>query len=355
MEQSSTQPAERRAQTICLLILTAIAVGFTLSVLKGVLVPFVLALFFSMTVTPVMDFLQRRFRLHRGASIFATGLLGLGVLLGFGGVVAAGLAEISSKSDDYVFQIKTMTEEFNGSVTEFVKDSSFIPKSVQADILEKNRTETLTSFIPAMARETMSWTVNSGLTLVSRGFLVMIFMMFLIAGYRPAAANAPPTLKVEVRNKVKEYMRVKLMVSALTGILTFSILRIIGVDLALVFGLAAFFLNFIPSVGSIIAMVLPLPVVLLADDLSLASKLMALGLPGLVQFSVGNILEPKLLGDSLDLNPIVVLLSLIFWGFLWGPVGMLLSVPITAVIKFLLERSPLTRPVAAILSDQPSG
>jgi len=95
--------------------------------------------------------------------------------------------------------------------------------------------------------------------------------------------------------------------------------------------------------------------VLLADDLSLASKVMALGLPGLVQFSVGNILEPKLLGDSLDLNPIVVLLSLIFWGFLWGPVGMLLSVPITAVIKFLLERSPLTRPVAAILSDQPSG
>ena len=114
-----------------------------------------------------------------------------------------------------------------------------------------------------------------------------------------------------------------------------------------------FLLNFIPNIGSAVAMLLPVPVVLLTGEISVTTKIVALGLPALVQFLVGNVLEPKWMGSSLDLNPIVILLALIFWGVLWGPVGMLLSVPITAVLKILLQRLPYTRPVADLLADSP--
>jgi AI-2 transport protein TqsA len=161
-----------------------------------------------------------------------------------------------------------------------------------------------------------------------------------------------------------EYLRVKVLASALTGSLVYVILRVIGIDLALVFGLASFFLNFIPNIGSVVAVLLPVPIILLAgsdtveggvvvkEGVTMTGRVLAFGLPVVVQFLVGNVLEPKWMGTSLDLNPIVILLSLIFWGMLWGPIGMLLSVPITWILKALLERFSYTEPLARLLADK---
>ena len=96
-------------------------------------------------------------------------------------------------------------------------------------------------------------------------------------------------------------------------------------------------------------MLLPIPLVLVDPNFSLASLVMVVALPGAVQMIIGNVVEPKLLGDSLELHPITVLLSLIFWGMLWGLPGMLLAAPITAVLKILLESLELTKPVAKLL------
>ena len=124
------------------------------------------------------------------------------------------------------------------------------------------------------------------------------------------------------------------------------------IELAMVFGVMAFFLNFVPNVGSIVAIFLPLPIILISPDLDMTILALAILLPGSIQMFIGNVIEPKMLGDSLDLHPITVLLSLIFWGMLWGIPGMLLAAPITSVLKILSENLEITAPVARLLSGK---
>ncbi len=371
MEKPDWRGAEQRTQTICLLILSGVAIGVSLLYLRQVLVPFVLAVFLTMVVTPVMDLLMARFRFPRGLAILSTLALAFLVLGALGGLVSRALAEVLDKKQTYVAQVDGLLtgveqrfdgllESFEGLVpgdeepaeaaddppvvTEAESDAAAAPGASLADLREK---------VGGMALGAIGWVTSNTLALLSNGLLVMVFMMFLITGHRRPGSRDPDSLGAQLRRRIKEYLRVKISVSAVTGTATFLILSLLGVDLALVFGLAAFFLNFIPNVGSAVAILLPLPVILLApaEDVSVVSKVLAVALPATVQFLVGNVLEPRWMGRSLDLNPIVILLSLIFWGVLWGPVGMLLSVPITAVLKMLFERSELTRPVAVLFSE----
>ena len=383
MQKPSLRDVEQRTQTICLLILSAVAIGVALLYLRQVLLPFVLALFLTMAVTPVMDFQVRRFRFPRGLAIVTTILIASAALAALGGLVSAALGEAMAKKGVYLAQVDGLIEEAEGYF-ESIKGGfgDFLPGAgvVEGEPLEQDdgagaasvaapeappgagktaaggeRTpfDDLREKVGGMALGAIGWATGSVLARLSQGLLVMVFMMFLITGYRPPDQRDTTSLKFQLRARIKEYLRVKIIVSAINGVATYLILDLIGIDLALVFGLSAFFLNFIPNVGSAVAILLPLPMILLApaEDVPIWAKALAIGLPATVQFLVGNVLEPRWMGKSLDLNPIVILLSLIFWGVLWGPIGMLLSVPITAVIKILLERSELTRPVAALFSE----
>ncbi|WP_143300823.1 AI-2E family transporter, partial [Candidatus Entotheonella palauensis] len=119
-----------------------------------------------------------------------------------------------------------------------------------------------------------------------------------------------------------------------------------------VFGLFAFLLNFIPSIGSIIATLLPLPVVLVDPESSLTTVILAIGLPGSAQFLIGSLIEPKVVGGTLNLHPVTILLSLIVWGMIWGIVGMFLAIPLTAVMQIFLERFEHTAPIAELLAGR---
>ena len=147
-------------------------------------------------------------------------------------------------------------------------------------------------------------------------------------------------------------MNLKIWLSAITGVATWLLLWMLGVELATVFGVMAFVLNFIPNVGSLIALVLPLPLVLVDPERSWSSIALVLGLPGVVQLVVGNVIEPKLAGDSLDLHPITVLLALILWGMIWGLPGMLLATPLTAIARLVLAQVPMTRPCAELMAGR---
>jgi AI-2 transport protein TqsA len=155
------------------------------------------------------------------------------------------------------------------------------------------------------------------MSVLSNGLIVVIFMIFMLAG---KGGPAPPEggLRAQIDQRIKRYLLTKVVVSGLTGLLVGVTLWVLDVQLAMVFGLLAFLLNFIPNIGSVIATLLPLPVVVLSPDLSMVAKILAIAIPGAVQFSVGNLIEPKIMGESLDLHPVVVLLGLIFFGWLWG-------------------------------------
>jgi AI-2 transport protein TqsA len=142
------------------------------------------------------------------------------------------------------------------------------------------------------------------------------------------------------------------MFSTALGLLVAGVLALCGVKFAGVFGFLAFFLNFIPNIGGIIATLLPLPIIVLSPEMSLPAKVLALAIPGGIQFVAGNIIQPRFQGSALDLHPVIVLMALIFFGMIWGVVGAFLAVPITAVIRIVLEKIPDTRPVAELLAGR---
>jgi AI-2 transport protein TqsA len=154
----------------------------------------------------------------------------------------------------------------------------------------------------------------------------------------------------DIEKSIRRYTLTMVALSVLTGVLIWFPLFLLNVPFAYLFGFLAFLLNFIPNVGSIVATLLPVPVILLSPDLSITAKVLALSLPAAIQIVLATLVQPRVLGRFLDLHPVVVLMALIFFGMIWGISGAFLAAPITAVIKIILERIPTTRPLAALLA-----
>ncbi|MEL6366146.1 MAG: AI-2E family transporter [Pseudomonadota bacterium] len=149
---------------------------------------------------------------------------------------------------------------------------------------------------------------------------------------------------------VREYVSIKTLTSAITGLGGFVVLTVLGVDFAGFWALLLFALNFIPIIGSVIATAFPVILALIQPDGTLTKFILAAVFLTAVQQGVGSVIEPRLLGRSLNLSPLVILLSLSVWGSLWGVAGMLLCVPIMVALMITLSRFPSTRSVAILLS-----
>merc|ERR1712086_370269 len=152
---------------------------------------------------------------------------------------------------------------------------------------------------------------------------------------------------VEIENQVTNYIALKTVLSFVTGIVVGTILLIIGVKLAVMFGLLSFVLNYIPNVGSMIAMFLPMPIVLVDDNLATWQKVLSFVGPGAVQGYVGNALEPVMFGKLLNMTPMSILFALVFWSSIWGLLGAILSVPLLGIQKICCSYA--NRPLAKIM------
>jgi AI-2 transport protein TqsA len=176
--------------------------------------------------------------------------------------------------------------------------------------------------------------------------------VFLLAGRNPR--QAATGIYAEIEATIRQYITTKTTISAVTGLLVGLILWMLGLRMAALFGLLAFLLNFIPSIGSFIAVLLPIPIAVTQFH-DTAHVVAVVALPGIVHLTIGNVIEPRLMGRGLELHPVTVLLSLAFWGLLWGVMGMVLAVPIVAVLKIVLSRLDTTRPLGQLLAGQLPG
>ncbi len=334
---TETPTADQRIQTVSLFVLATVAVAFALYWLQAVMVPFVLSLFIALGLSPLIGYLNHKLRVPRWAAVFLTLVVAVAILTLLGVMLTTSAGRLAANAGNYQAQVRSLID---GALARLpmIEQLGFDPDEVIR--------------LPLTAISTVAvGLTNAIVSLVSQGSVVLIFLMFLLLG-GSARAGPPGGMWGEVERRVQRYLVFKFVLSGVTGLLVGTILAFLGIDLAMAFGLMAFLLNFIPSIGSIVATLLPLPVVLVSADISGATAILAILLPGSVQMLVGNVIEPKVMGDELDLHPVTILLALMIWGALWGIVGMLLATPITAVMKILFEKSELTQPVARLLAGR---
>jgi AI-2 transport protein TqsA len=320
-----------------LMILATVALAASLSYTRPVMIPFVLAIFIMTVVSPVVDYQVVRWGLPRSVAISVALLLVLAILVVLGLLLIAAIQMMVATAGEYSESFGHLTE----NVLSRLKDWKI---AVDPTMI----TEGLTAKLPGIVTQTMGTATG----LLSSGFLILIFVVFLLAGRTSHPVRSGIYFEIELT--IRRYLATKLALSMTTGFLVWLILAIFGLRMAPVFGMLAFLLNFIPSIGSVIATLLPIPVAVAQFD-SVGMIVAVIVVPGAVQMIIGNVIEPKLMGQGLELHPVTVLLALAFWGLLWGPVGMLLAVPITASIRTVLVRFIPTKPIGDLLAGQLPG
>lgn len=341
-QTSERSLADLRIQTVSLLVIATVLVAVALYWLKSVMIPFVLALFLALALAPVVDVQMRWFRFPKWLAVFMSFLLSMGLLMLSVSVVTGAVTQLAANAGAYQERLTQLLD--------------WVAQRAPLEHLGLSRAEVLRP-LSKLPMGTVSGillgTTNAILDLTSQAMLVTIFLVFLLIGFSGRGDARPTGIWAEMEIRVKSFILTKAVISAVTGILVGLTLQMLGVELALAFGFFAFLLNFIPTLGSAISTVLPLPVVLMNPEISPTVAVLAILIPGSIHFLIGNVVEPLVMGDSLELHPVAVLLSLMVWGALWGVVGMLLATPITAVLKILSDQAEATRPLARLLAGRP--
>ncbi len=327
---------------ICLAALVIILAGIKAS--QQLVVPFLLSLFIAIVCQPVIGFLEK-FKIPKVLAVIMVVLVIMTLGFSLASLVGQSLNSFSQDLPQYKEKLQGEIGWLTGQLASFN--------------IHLNREQFLEYFDPGAA---MSLATNmlSGLgNTLANVFLILIttvFMLFEADAVREKLHTAwkEPHQHVDrvyyFLRSVNHYLAIKTVISIGTGILAGFLCWLIGVDYFVLWGVLAFLFNYIPNIGSIIAAI---PVVLLAfiQVSPLAAGAAALGYL-VINTVMGNIVEPRYMGKGLGLSSLVVFLSLIFWGWLLGTVGMLLSVPLTMVVKIATEASESTRWFAVMLSNQ---
>lgn len=204
--------------------------------------------------------------------------------------------------------------------------------------------------------------LNSFKSLAQSFFMVLLYTLFLlfeqqtfprkIAALRMDKERKDSLSKMftNINISVRKYIGVKFLASLSTGVFSYVVIQYAGLDFALFWAFVIFVFNFIPTIGSIVATFFPSLIALVQFETLTPFFIILIGV-GLIQILIGVILEPKFYGNSLNISPLVIVISLVFWGQLWGIVGMLLCVPITVIMINVFAQFTRTRPIAVLLSQ----
>ena len=329
MDQGNLE--NNRFITISLLILALVAVAFALNFTKPIMIPFVLALLIRILIDPIIDFQIQNLRVHRIIAVFISLILIIFLFIIIVPLIVGSVATFLQSADDYNSKVLILIDILINKLRDF-------DIVVDRDMIRNTLLD-----LPFL--DWASAILSNSANFISKLFLVIIMTLFLLLGKK--SKNISPEWN-EIINHVKQYIFTKFITSSATGILTGLIYWFLGLELALIFGSLTFILNFIPVIGSFIAVLIPLPVAFLQFADSTYVILIIL-LPAIVHIIIGNILEPKIFGKAFGLHPITVILSLIFWGMIWGFIGVLLAAPITAILKISFEKFETTKPIAKLL------
>ena len=316
---------------------------------SSVIEPFLIALFVVTLSLPVLFWLKQR--MPTMLAVVGTILLDIAVLAAAASLIGTTVNQLGDDMDNYQDRLGNLID--SGAKWLEARDLQpewlAVPAGDEAGLLERLDSSLLFDF----ANQALLYTATafSSMLIIA---LIVVFMLFEAATFRAkvrVAFGGPGSEErfSRIAHEIQHYIGIKTVLSAATGLLIGVWCAVLGVDFAIFWGLVAFVLNFIPNLGSIIAAV---PTTLLAMvQIGVGTGLLvALGYL-IVNMVIGNFIEPHLMGRRLGLSTLVVVLSLVFWGWVWGPIGMLLSVPLTMILKIMLENTEEFRWVAVLLGD----
>jgi predicted PurR-regulated permease PerM len=311
---------------------------------ESIVVPFLLSLFISIIALPPFIWLQQK-KVPRGIAlvliivVFLSFIFLIGVLIG-------------TSVNDFLTKLPVYEQKLQGQT------QVIIAWLVEHELFESDF-QLSNSFNPSVIFTIVGDTLNQVSNLFANGFLILLTVIFIMleevsipVKIKKMVADPEASLSriQSVTQNINKYIAIKTAISLVTGLLVYFLLLIIGVDYPLLWAVLAFALNFIPTIGSIIALIPP--VLLTIVQFGFGKALVVLIGYVVINTIMGNILEPKFMGKGLGLSTLVVFLSLIFWGWVLGPIGMLLSVPLTITIKIALDSSDETRWLAILLGPE---
>ncbi len=334
-----------KGERLLLIAASVVVVVAGLRAAAPIAVPFVVAAFLAVLSLPLLTFLQR----HHVPSLIAV----LVTVVADLALVAAIGVIVSGSVQGFMEVLPTYLEAIYNWMTSTVS-------RIEGSGVDVKQLVALERLTPSSIMDFASRTVSSAARVLSSVVLVFLTVIFILSealGFRHKVASAFGVDNealghyVRVGGEIQRFLAIKTLVSLATGLAAGVLVAVLGIDFPALWGLLAFLLNYIPNLGSIIAAIPPIILAALqhgpATLIGVAAGYLA------INIVIGSLVEPHLMGRKLGLSPLVVFGSLVFWGWLWGPVGMLLSVPLTMVVKIFFLNTEDLRWVAVLLASDP--
>ena len=311
---------------------------------QSLITQILMALFISIICAQPIAWLQKK-KVPQGLAITIVFIVIIAVFIGFGDLIGTSLSSFSEDAPKYEQNLREMGK----TIFQFADNKGI---KISTDEMKK-------LFDPSKVMGITAGFLGQLGGFMGNAFTIFFLVLFLLMELDSFSIKTRAIVKDSggslaflntIGNSIRHYLSIKTMTSLLTGVLIWISLAIIGVDYAIIWALIAFLLNYIPNIGSIIAAI---PAVLFAlVQLGFGGVIWTTGVFVAVNMVIGNIVEPKMMGKGMGLSTFIVFVSLIFWGFMLGTVGMFLSVPLTMAIKIMLEQNSKTEWIAIFLGTQ---
>ncbi|MBL4871443.1 MAG: AI-2E family transporter [Robiginitomaculum sp.] len=334
-----------RAARACILFLTFVVAAWVLYWLRDILAPFALAIFFWLIIDAFARWLDDKIPfLPYLATLAIAVLVVTGCIVGIGVIIADTAFDVAHEAPQYQRRLG----EIVNPLLERFGDGSWDGLNERFGLQDKLQT-------------LLGGFANSIQKVMSSFAFIAIYVAFLFAAQNSFPKKMDdlfPDVKkrkqaalvgVRIRTSIEKYLGIQTLMSLIMTALSFGVMIAFGLDNALFWALVIFILNYIPVVGSVLAGIMPAMFALVQFDTLLPVGIMA-GLLFVVQFVISNTVQPKMMGDSMNMSALVVILSLVLWQGLWGGVGAFLSAPLTVIIMIILGQFKTTHWIAVLLS-----
>ena len=352
MEPRQILIRDSRVIIVLLSLLSVMGTGLIIREARGIVLPFALAVFFSYILNPLIAFFEKR-RVPRVISILIAVVvtflvLGLIVFL------------INTSIFSFAAEFPRYEERFGLIVNNLIDLYKIPPELFSTQTGRSEWFKLLANLENFSVTGVITATLSQLTNFLSNTVLVLLFLLFILMGrnqlnhkleiaFKPQMSQRLAVISTNINKEVQKYIVMKTLLSLITAVVVTVVLFFFKVEFAMIWGILTFLLTFIPNIGAFIAAVLPITISIIQFDSYFTIFAVAISL-FVIHFIMGNVVDPNVIGGSVNLSPLVVLFALIFWGWLLGIVGMFLAIPLTVIFKIIFDNIDSLRFISILMS-----